>query len=113
MRLRLAITRVVAREASQWVDDDDASLDLIIEDVAQQWTTRTDSDPQVLDGPAGFWSRYGNRIEWGPPGSGNEYRPEVCPADPDALFDRDDYLHAVWAAHVAELRAAATERAAA
>lgn len=107
MRVRLAVTRVVTRDVSQWVNDDDAILDVIVEDVAQQWTGRTDSDPQELDGPWGFWGRYANRVEWAPPESGNEYRPEFCPANPDTPFDSDDYFRAVWTAHAAGLRGAA------
>lgn len=107
MRVRLAVTRVVTRDVSQWVNDDDAILDVIVEDVAQRWIGRTDSDPQVLDGPEGFWSRYANRIEWAPPESGNEFRAEFCPTDPDTPFDSDNYFHAVWTAHVAGLRRAA------
>jgi len=59
----------------------------------------------VLDGPDGFWSRYANRIEWAPAESGNEYRAEFCPVNESARFDTDEYFRAVWAAHVAELRA--------
>jgi len=59
------------------------------------------TDPQYSTARTGFWSRYANQIEWAPPGVVNEYRAEFCPADVDALFDTDDYFHAVWAAHLA------------
>ncbi|HEY2674189.1 MAG TPA: hypothetical protein VGJ07_27960 [Rugosimonospora sp.] len=105
LRLRAAINRILGRDVSAWVNNDDSHLDLILEDVAQQWLARKDSDPPVLDGPYGFWSRYANHVEWAPPESGNEYRAEFCPAREDDPFDTDDYFRSVWAAHVAELRA--------
>jgi hypothetical protein len=105
LRLRATINRILGRDVSAWVNNDDSDLDLIVEDVVQQWLARKDSDPSVLDGPCGFWSRYANRVEWAPPESGNEYRAEFCPAHEDDPFDTDDYFRAVWAAHVAGLGA--------
>jgi len=105
MRLRLAVSRVVTRDVSQWVNDDDAVLDVIVDDVMRWWLARSAEEPAVLDGPDGFWSRYANRIEWAPAESGNEYRAEFCPVNESARFDTDEYFRAVWAAHVAELRA--------
>src|SRR5690348_1534049 len=66
MRLRLAVSRVVTRDVSQWVNDDDAVLDVIVDDVMRRWLARSAEEPAVLDGPDGFWSRYANRVEWAP-----------------------------------------------
>jgi hypothetical protein len=104
LRLRLIVTKVVARDASQWLNDDDASLEAIITDVVRQWQARLEDEPTVIDGPDGFWSRYANRIEWAAPDSDDEYRREFCPLHEAGRFDTDAYFHAVWAAHVAELR---------
>jgi hypothetical protein len=104
MRLRLAVSRVVTRDVSQWVDDEDAVLDVIVDDVMRWWLARSAEEAAVLDGPDGFWSCYANRVEWAPAESGNEYRAEFCPANEGARFDTDVYFRAVWAAHAAELR---------
>ncbi len=109
LRLRAAINRIVGRDVSAWVNDDDASPDLTVEDVAQHWLARPDGDPQALDGPDGFWSQYANRVEGAPAESGNDYRAEFCATSVGGGFDDYDYFHAVWAAHVSGLRAAATD----
>jgi hypothetical protein len=108
LRLMATVNRIVGRDVSAWLDDDDASLDLIVDDVTGKWLSRAESDPQTLDGPGGFWSRYANRIEWAPPDSDDEYRVEFCPSDPDG-FDPEQYFRAVWRTHVAELRRAAVK----
>lgn len=104
MRLRLAVSRVVTRDVSQLVNDDDATLDLIVDDVMRRWQARSADEPAVLDGPDGFWSRYANRVEWAPAESDDEYRAEFCPANESMRFDTEEYFRAVWAAHAAELR---------
>jgi hypothetical protein len=103
LRIRLTVTRLVARDTSQWVDDGPASLDLIIADVVAQWQRHEpgNNDPSALED---FWNRYANRVEWAPPDSDNQYRPEFCPANPRE-FDCANYFRAVWAARVLELRA--------
>jgi hypothetical protein len=106
LRLMATVNRIVGRDVSAWLDDDDASLDLIVDDVTRKWLSRTDSDPQTLDGPDSFWSRYANRVEWAPPDSDDEYRVKFCPSDRDD-FDPEQYFRAVWRAHVAELGSAA------
>jgi hypothetical protein len=102
MHLRTAVSRVVTRDVSQWVDDDDASLDAIVDDVARRWQAHGNGDPTMLDGPGGFWNRYADRVEWAPPESGHQYRIEFCPAEDDP-FDEDAYFHSVWRAHIVEL----------
>ena len=88
---------------AQWVNDDTASLDLIIDDVLNEWRQHQAAG----NGTAGleaFWNRYANAVEWAPSGSGHEYRSEFCSADEARPFDTDEYFHAVWAAHIGELR---------
>jgi len=98
--IRLTVTRLVARDASQWVDDDPTSLDLIVEDVAAQWHRQEpgNADPAGLED---FWNQYANRVEWARDG-GNQCRPEFCPANP-LDFDCDNYFRSVWKARVIDL----------
>ena len=108
LQLRAAVTRLVSRDASQWVCDDMASLDLIVKEVAAGWSAQGTAGEDLADLEA-FWNQYANRVEWAPPDSGNEYREEFCPASEGGPFDTDGYFHAVWAAHVAELRGRAED----
>lgn len=112
MDLHRAVIRLVARDTSLWLDDDDESLDMIVTDVAQRWRERQPGgdDPAELEA---FWNQYANRVEWASPGSGDQYRAEFCPAEARESFDTGDYFHAVWTAHVAELRASTSPAAAA
>ena len=106
LQTRVTVTRLVARDTSQWVDDDARSLDLIVDDVLNEWRQHKagDADPAALDG---LWNRYASRVEWASPDSGHEYRSEFCPADEKQPFDSDGYFRAVWAAHLDGLRQAA------
>ena len=109
--LRLVATRLVARDVSQWVEDDSGSLDLIVEDVLTGWHEHLRCRSETLD-PDRLWNRYANRVEFAPPTSGNEFRSEFCPVGSGPM-DTDDYFRSVWAAHVAGLRSAAAVTAAA
>lgn len=103
LRLRLVVTRMVVRDVSAHVDDE-AGLDLIINDVVSRWLDRDQTrEPFVLDGPGGFWNWYANRVEFAPPGSDDEYRAEFCPPEPERL-EIEAYYEAVWHAHIADLR---------
>ena len=106
LQLRAAVTRLVSRDTSQWVEDDAASLDLIIEGVAAGWAAQGTAG-EDFTGLEAFWNQYANRVEWAAPETGDEYREEFCPASEDEPFDTDVYFRAVWEAHVAELRGAA------
>ncbi|GIH19663.1 hypothetical protein [Rugosimonospora africana] len=83
--------------------DDDSGVDLVINDVARRWRGHESS---ALDGPDGFRNQYANRVEFAPPGSDHEYRPEFCPPKPERI-EIEEYYKAVWQAHIADLRAAA------
>lgn len=107
LRALTVINRAVGRDASYWLDDDDADVDLVVDDVLHQWLIRSTSDPRVLTGFAEFWTQYANRVEWPPPGSEEEFRAEFCPADGEP-FDREEYGRAAWRAHVNQLRAGVT-----
>lgn len=107
LRLQLAVTRLVVRDVSAHVDDD-AGVDLIINDVVSRWLERDQArEPSLLDGPDGFWNWYANRVEFAPPGSDHEYRAEFCPQEPERL-EIEEYYEAVWHAHIAGLRAMAS-----
>ena len=112
LQLHAAVNRLVSRDASQWVNDDVASLNLVVEDVAAGWWAQGTAGKD-LTGLEAFWNRYANRVEWAPPETGDEYREEFCPASEGGPFDTDGYFRAVWAAHVAELRGRAEGPAAA
>src|SRR5258706_12809393 len=57
VRLRLAVTRLVVQGMSTWVDDDNASLDLVIDDVSARW-----QEHEAHGGKPGdlehFWNQY-------------------------------------------------------
>jgi hypothetical protein len=107
LRVVAAVNRVVGRALGLCFDGEDGSLDIIVEDVTRRFLARTDEDPQIIDGPGGFWDKYSDPIEHAP-GTDYEYRPEFCPED-GGEFDLDDYLRAVWRAHIEGLRDAERE----
>jgi hypothetical protein len=106
LRALAVINRAVGRDTSLYLDDDEAALDLIADDVLCQWLTREPSDPQALTGSESFWTQYADRVEWPPPGSEEEFRAEFCPPDGEP-FNREEYGRAAWKAHVEQLRTAA------
>jgi hypothetical protein len=101
---RLSVTRLVARDVSQWVNDDDAVLDLVVNDVLACWRERDRQSDEPVD-LVRFWNEYANQVEFAPAGSDNQFRPEFCP-DPPGPMDTDVYYRAVWLAHAANLIAA-------
>jgi hypothetical protein len=109
--LRLLATRLVVKDMSQWVNDDDGSVDLVIEDLLRCWQERDrDGEPAEPGGLDEFWERYAKRVEFASSGSDQEMRAECCPDDP-TLLEGDGYYYAVWGAHVAQLSAATGVRA--
>jgi hypothetical protein len=90
-RGRVMLNRYVGRDISQWIDDDDDAMDLVVQDVLSQW--QADDDLGV------FWTHYANAVEYAPPTSHNEYREGFGEGE-----DLDGYYRAVWSAHVASLR---------
>jgi hypothetical protein len=85
------LNRYAGRDISQWLEDDDDAIDLVIQDVLSRW--QGDGDL------AAFWTRYANSVEYAPPGSPNEYREGFAEGE-----DLEVYYRSVWAAHAASLR---------
>jgi hypothetical protein len=97
------VNRVVGRDLGPCFDGEEGSLDAIVEDVTRRFLARTDEDPQVIDGPHGLWNKYADPVEHPSADTDHEYRPEFCPED-GGEFDLNDYLRAVWRAHIESLR---------
>ncbi|GIH20915.1 hypothetical protein Raf01_90870 [Rugosimonospora africana] len=100
--LRLAVTRLVVRDVSEHLGDDEAGIDLIVEDVLRLWQQSGQDDPATLDGSDGFWNRYADRIEFAPAGGDDRYRAEYWPPGQGIGFE--EYYRAVWRAHLSQLR---------
>jgi hypothetical protein len=102
LRLRLRLARLTAIRMSCWVDENEASLDLVIDDVLARWREceRAGHEPADL---SEFWSRYADRVESAPSESDDDFRPEFCPAEP-GWMDTEDYYRAVWRTHLGQLR---------
>lgn len=88
---RAMLNRYVGRDISQWLQDDDDAIDLVIQDVLSRW--------QRDDDVAAVWTRYANSVEYAPDGSPNEYREGFADGE-----DLEVYYRNVWVAHVAALR---------
>ncbi|GIH19683.1 hypothetical protein [Rugosimonospora africana] len=101
MILRLAVTQLVYRDVTVYVDQDEL-VDRVVENVVRGWRCRKQGAPTELGGPDGYWNQYANRVEFAPASSGDTYRAEFCP-DVSQPFDEHDYYRAVWHAHIAGL----------
>jgi hypothetical protein len=103
MRLQLAVSRLVTRDVARWVDDDDPSLNAIVEHVAQQWRDQINNhtDEQRTD-IVDFWNRYASRVEYAPKDSGNQFHSDLCPPD-GRPFDSEDYYRRAWQRHLMTL----------
>jgi hypothetical protein len=108
MSLRMNVVWLVARDLSPLVNHDDDCVNLVVEDVLRRWQTVDPDQRQAQPGGLdGFWDRYADQVEYGRPDSGDQYRAEFCPPDPES-FDLDAYYAAVWRAHATDLRRKAT-----